>query len=77
MKHRCHWPTCEKTVSPRLWGCRAHWYTLPHDIRARINETYVDGQEITKTPSSTYMTAARAAQDWISANYPTEEVPNG
>lgn len=23
--HRCHWPTCNKQVEPRYWGCGEHW----------------------------------------------------
>jgi hypothetical protein len=30
--------------------------------------TYVPGQEITKTPSSEYITAAKAVQEWIAAD---------
>ena len=68
MKHMCHWPGCEKEVAPQLWGCRGHWCSLPKHLRDRIWQTYVPGQEISKTPSAEYIAAAHAVQLWISAN---------
>jgi hypothetical protein len=47
---------------------------LPADIRTRIWRTFRPGQEQTKTPSREYVEAARAAQDWIAANYPPAPV---
>lgn len=63
--HTCHWPTCNREVPPRLWGCRQHWFTLPKVLRDRIWKTYVPGQENTKTPSAAYIEAAKAVQEWI------------
>jgi hypothetical protein len=48
-----------------MWGCRAHWYRVPQRLRNRIWNTYVPGQEITKTPSPEYIDAAKAVQQWI------------
>jgi hypothetical protein len=48
-----------------MWGCRGHWYRLPASLRRRIWNTYVPGQEITKTPSPEYIDAAKAVQAWI------------
>jgi hypothetical protein len=48
-----------------MWGCKAHWFKLPAQLRNRIWATYVPGQEITKTPSAEYLTVAREVQDWI------------
>lgn len=70
--HRCHWPSCNRVVPPRLWGCRKHWYRLPADLRARIWETYRPGQELTKTPSAEYREAAKAVQAWIAAQESTD-----
>lgn len=64
VKHHCHWPSCEKTVAPRLWGCKTHWYTLPKPIRDAIWATYVPGQEIRKDPSEQYIKVAQMAQEW-------------
>lgn len=69
-KHTCHWPGCAKNVPPAMWGCRTHWFALPKHLRDEIWRTYVPGQEITKTPTMGYLTAARHVQDWI-ANRPT------
>jgi hypothetical protein len=65
MPHTCHWPGCPIEVPPRMWGCRAHWYRVPQRLRNRIWNTYVPGQEITKTPSPEYIDAAKAVQQWI------------
>ena len=62
--HRCHWPGCDLNVAPRFWGCKKHWYKLPKRIRDRIWDTYVHGQEITKSPTREYIEAAREAQAW-------------
>lgn len=63
--HTCHWPGCGKQVPPAMWGCKSHWFALPKALRDRIWRTYQIGQEVTKTPSSEYMDAADAVQQWI------------
>lgn len=68
MIHRCHWPKCQCQVSPRLWGCRPHWYTLPKEIRDAIWQTYVSGQEMRKDPSEEYLIVAQLAEDWALAH---------
>jgi len=65
VSHKCHWPSCDKEVPPRLWGCREHWFRLPLSIRRRIWVTYKSGQEVSKTPSRVYLMVARSAQKWI------------
>lgn len=66
--HLCHWPGCTREVPPAMWGCTRHWYRIPKPLRDRIWRTYQPGQEISKTPSAAYLTAARDVQDWIAAN---------
>lgn len=66
--HKCHWPSCDIEVPPRMWGCRAHWFKLPKQIRNRIWATYRPGQEIDKNPSSAYVEAAQDALIWIREN---------
>lgn len=66
-KHTCHWPGCGKEVSPAMWGCKGHWFTLPKHLRERIWATYRRGQEITKSPSPEYIEAALEVQRWIAA----------
>lgn len=63
--HTCHWPDCEVQVPPAMWGCKPHWFRLPKGLRDRIWDTYELGQEVTMNPSSEYVAAARAVQDWI------------
>jgi len=61
----CHWPDCEKEVPASMWGCKSHWFSLPNFIQKRIWATYKPGQEISKTPSESYLVVARGAQKWI------------
>lgn len=63
--HECHWPGCTAQVPPAMWGCKKHWFRLPKALRDRIWRAYVPGQEVTMTPSETYMEAAMDAQRWI------------
>jgi len=65
MKHTCHWPGCQQNVPPAMWGCKPHWFRLPIMLRKRIWDAYVQGQEISKTPSPAYLAAAKDAQAWI------------
>lgn len=61
-----------------MWGCSRHWFALPKGIRDRIWRAYRPGQEDTKTPSETYVEAARAAQEWIAEhaqNWPAPKAP--
>ena len=65
MTHTCHWPGCGKSVPPRLWGCREHWFRLPKALRDRIWATYRPGQEIDKNPSNAYLNATDEVTRWI------------
>lgn len=69
MSHACHWPGCDRAVPPAMWGCSQHWFMLPARLQARIWATYVAGQEITKTPSRAYLTAAQEVQAWIAKEF--------
>lgn len=68
--HECHWPGCAQQVPPAMWGCRAHWYKLPRELRAKIWSAYRPGQEIDQRPSRDYVAIAREVQEWIAANTP-------
>ena len=65
--HVCHWPGCEAQVPPAMWGCRAHWYRLPKEIRAEIWRAYRPGQERDGRPSVAYIRAANKATAWVQA----------
>ena len=65
MSHTCHWPECDVEVPPEMWGCKKHWFMLPHGLRQRIWATYRPGQEIDKNPSARYLHAANEVQAWI------------
>ena len=65
--HTCHWPGCPEVVSPRMWGCKEHWFRLPKRLRDEIWDSYRPGQEVTKTPSARYIEAAQEVQKWIAS----------
>lgn len=65
MSHTCHWSGCTKEVPPAMWGCRIHWFLLPKRLRDKVWATYVPGQEITKTPSETYIAVIHEVNEWI------------
>lgn len=67
--HECHWPGCARQVPPAMWGCKNHWYMLPPELRAKIWNWYVPGQEVNGTPSTLYIEVAREVQEWIAKNY--------
>ena len=65
--HHCHWPGCDKQVSPAMWGCKAHWFRLPRALRNKIWAAYQPGQEIDGTPSREYVEIALEVRAWITA----------
>lgn len=65
MEHKCHWLGCSKSVPPRMWGCRKHWFALPEFLRKAIWREYREGQEISKTPSNSYLFVAAVADMWV------------
>jgi hypothetical protein len=72
--HECHWPGCNIQVAPALWGCREHWYRLPHILRTRIWASYRIGQEKDMNPSEAYIEVAKLVQKWIKENYPNDGI---
>ncbi|CDN87370.1 hypothetical protein BN948_01792 [Hydrogenophaga intermedia] len=78
--HHCHWPGCEKQVPPAMWGCRAHWFKLPKELRDDIWRAYRPGQEKDMRPSRQYLEVADKVQRWIHENHPPQraaEQPRG
>lgn len=63
--HSCHWKGCNRQVPPALWGCKRHWYKLPHFLRTKIWAVYVPGQERTLTPSPEYLKVAHEVDTWV------------
>lgn len=60
MTHTCHAPGCSRSVPPKMFACRNHWYALPKPIRDAIWFEYRSGQEQDKRPSFRYL----AVQQW-------------
>lgn len=65
MRHLCHATNCKSKVPPEMFMCKRHWYMLPAYMRNAIWANYVPGQEITKTPTSEYLEAARKAIEYV------------
>lgn len=65
--HQCHWPGCERSVPPAMWGCKSHWFRLPRALRNKIWATYEPGQEIDMTPTTAYIKVAEEVQRWIAS----------
>lgn len=63
-EHLCHHPRCEAPVPEARFACPHHWYKLPKRLRDGIWAAYVPGQEITKTPTRTYMAVAMKCIEW-------------
>ena len=72
-RHHCHWPGCDKQVPPAMWGCLSHWRKLPKMLRDELWGVYRPGQELTQTPSRSYVETAYKIQMWI-ANYEVEQL---
>jgi hypothetical protein len=68
-KHTCHCPNCDKTVAPKFFGCGPCWFALPENMRNAVWASYRPGQEISKTPSTEYLMAARAAIEYLRENH--------
>lgn len=64
-RHVCHAMGCEVKTPPSLFMCKPHWFMLPKRLQNAIWNTYVPGQERTKTPSVEYLTAAKEAIAWL------------
>lgn len=67
-QHSCHAKNCTVAVPPKMFMCKRHWFILPKAYRTAIWDAYVPGQEVTKTPSKAYLTAADACIGYV-ANY--------
>lgn len=59
--HTCHAHGCTRAVSPAMWGCKMHWFSLPKKIRDAVWREYRSGQEIDKQPSLRYLAVQRLA----------------
>lgn len=36
----CHWRNCKQPATIARWGCKKHWYQLPHEVRSKIRHAY-------------------------------------
>jgi len=53
--HHCHAHGCKVAVPPKMFMCRAHWFSLPKNLRDAVWREYRPGQERTKDPSCRYL----------------------
>lgn len=61
-KHPCLWPGCGRPVPLDMWGCKAHWFILPQEIRNEILEAWRFGHG---RLSQKWQTAHGKALSWI------------
>lgn len=55
LEHHCHAPGCTRTVAPKMFACRDHWFALPRSFQDAIWREYRPGQEHDKKPSARYV----------------------
>jgi len=67
-RHTCHWPGCGEQVPPANWGCAAHWFKLPINLRRKLWRAYIIGQEDDMNPTREYIKVANEIQEWIATN---------
>lgn len=65
MSHTCHAIGCETPVPPKMFMCKPHWFKLPKPMRDGIWATYKPGQEVSKSPSSSYLHNSMTACVWL------------
>ena len=65
--HICHADHCAKAVPPKMFMCREHWYMLSKEMRDRLWELYVPGQERRKDPTIEYIEHALMCVDYVAA----------
>ena len=58
--HLCGWPECRRPVPISMWGCKAHWFSLPQEIRDAIWRGYTRGKL-----SPEWIEANDRALEWI------------
>lgn len=61
IEHTCHAHGCKVAVSPKMFMCKRHWYSLPKELRDAIWREYTPGQERTKTPTPRYIAVQQFA----------------
>lgn len=67
MAHTCHARGCDVPVPPKMFMCRAHWYSLPKSMRDAVWAEYRTGQEVRKDPTDAYLIVTRECIDWLAA----------
>lgn len=65
VEHHCHAKGCVVAVPPEMLMCRAHWFMVRRDLRARVLATYRPGQCDDKRPSREWHEAADAAIKYV------------
>jgi hypothetical protein len=58
--HICGWPECRRPVPLEMWGCKAHWFSLPKEIRDEIWQAYTRGKL-----SPEWLAANEKAVAWV------------
>jgi len=64
-RHTCHAHGCDVEVPERMFMCRAHWAMVPKAMQRELWAVYVEGQEISKTPTSEYLAVAIKIRNYV------------
>jgi hypothetical protein len=65
VQHECLWPDCGRLIPLSHWGCKAHWYKLPAQLRTRIGRAYRAGVDTGTHPTRGWRRAHAEALAWI------------
>jgi hypothetical protein len=63
MTHHCHAHGCNRSVPPRMFACREHWFALSKEMQDAIWREYRSGQEVDKRPSLRYLAVQQLAEE--------------
>lgn len=74
--HFCHAQGCFTSVPPRMLMCLPHWRKVPKPLKDAVWDEYVDGQEITKTPTTAYLTVMIAAINAVADKEGRDRLPS-
>lgn len=74
--HFCHAQGCFIEVPPKMLMCYPHWRKVPKALKDAVWAEYVPGQEISKTPTTAYLTVMIAAINAVADKEGRERLPS-
>ena len=68
MSHHCHATDCTVAVSPEMFMCKPHWFSLPRELRNALWRAYRPGQCDDMNPSREYCEVAKQCVRFVASN---------